>query len=130
MLQFVSLLWITGQYAKDLWQGRLRSFQQGIVVQAADGVLDLGEGVAGDSPHAGDGSGRYLELLGDDDSGRRSIQLQFYTVVQTALAAGASVPDGEHRCIAFFGNLADQVGRCGAGGVGLGKAHYADLLHL
>lgn len=130
MLQFVSLLWITGQYAKDLWQGRLRSFQQSIVVQASDGVRDSGVGVVGYASHAGDGPGGNLELLGDDDCGWRAVQFQFYTVVQTALAARASVPDGEDRDVALTGDLGYQVGGSGSGGVGLGITRNPGGFHL
>ena len=93
MLQFVSLLRVTGEYAEDLGQRRPGPLGKGVVVQAADGVLYPGVRVAGHTSHVRYGPGGNLELLGDDDRCGCSVQLQFYTVVQTALAAGTSVPD-------------------------------------
>lgn len=92
-----------------------------MLIQAPDGVAHLGVGIVGDASHAGDGLGGNLELLGDYYGSRDAVHLQFYTVVQTALAAGASVPDGEDCCVALLGDLLDQVGGSGAGGVGLGE---------
>ena len=91
-----------------------------MLIQATDGMAHLGVGVVRYSSHAGDGPGGNLELLGDYYGGRDAVHLQFYTVVQTALAAGASVPDGENCCVALLGDLFDQVRGGGPGGVGLG----------
>ena len=126
----VSLLWGLGEDAEHLGQRRPGSFENGVIIQAPDGVRDPGVGVIGYPSHTGDCLGGYLELLGDDDRGGYSVQLQFYTVVQTALAAGASVPDGEYSHVAFAGYLPYQFGGCGAGGVGLGVTRNPGGLHL
>ena len=93
-------------------------------------MLDPGEGVVGDASHTGDGLCGNLELLGDDDCGGRAFQFQFYTVVQTALATGTSVPDGEDCGVALPGDLLYQFWGRGSGGIGLGETHDAGGLYL
>ena len=110
-----------GQDTEHLGERRPGSLQNCVFVQAADGVPHLGVGIVRYASHAGDGPGGNLELLGDYYCGRDAVHLQFYTVVQTALAAGASVPDGEDCCVALLGDLFNQVRGGGPGGVGLGE---------
>ena len=111
-------------------EGRLCPFHKSVFVQAPDWMRDPGEGVVGDASHTGDGLCGNLELLRDDDRCGGPVQLQFYTVVQTALAAGASVPDGEDCGVALPGDLLYQFWGRGSGGIGLGETHDASGLYL
>ena len=122
LLPSISLTWVSGEDAKHLGQRRPGSFQKGMLIQATDGMAHLGVGIVRYASHAGDGPGGNLELLGNYYGCRDAVHLQFYTVVQTALAARASVPDGEDCCVALLGYLFNQVRGGGPGGVGLGES--------
>ena len=120
-VHFFDLVRVSGEDAKHLGQRDLALSRRACSFRLPMGWPTLGVGVVRYSSHAGDGPGGNLELLGDYYGSRDAVHLQFYTVVQTALAAGASVPDGEDCCVALLGDLLDQVGGSGAGGVGLGE---------
>ena len=116
------------QYLQYLGDGSLRPTLQVRRRQPSNRMMNDGERVVRDALNFGDRFCLVNELV-RDEHGRRYAQLfQFDSVVQTALRAGASVPDRYYGEIALPCQLRNRVFRRGSGCIRL--AGCLDVLQL